>query len=108
MLPIQLRNEKEIYSQAVVSGVFPDVEPSNHQALFKQMEHRQKLGDFNLMREKRRQLDDYHNARAELDRQTQVMNTRLPHLRGAEARMQQDQRLVDEHRERGSQMSDDL
>ena len=49
MLPFQLRNEKEIYSQAVVSGMFPDVEPSNHQALFKQMEHRQKLGDFNLM-----------------------------------------------------------
>jgi hypothetical protein len=108
MLPFQSRNEKEIYRQAVLSGMFPEVEPSNHEALFKQMERRQKLGDFNLMREKRRKFDDYYNARAELDRQTQVMNTRLPHLRGAEARMQQDRRFVDEHHERASQMSDDV
>ena len=102
-----MRNEKEIYAQALVSGMFPDVEPSNHEAIFKQMEHRQKLGDFNKMREKKRKLDDYHNAKAEQDRQIQVMNTRLPHLRGMEAREGQHQRFLDEHEAR-SQMSEDV
>ena len=108
MLPFQLRNEKEIYAQALVSGMFPDVEPSNHEAIFKQMEVRQKLGDFNKIREKRQKLEAYHNARADQERQVSVMNTRLPHLRGIEARAHQDQRFLDEHHERASQMSDDV
>ena len=103
MLPFQLRNEHEIYLQAKVSGMFPDAEPSHHEAIFKQIEARQKLGDFSLMRERRQKRDDLHNARSELERQTSVMNTRLPHLRGHEARMGNIQRVVDDHDDHGDQ-----
>ena len=108
MLPFQLRNEHEIYLQAKASGMFPNAEPSHHEAIFKQIEHRQKLGDFSVMRERRQKMGDLHNARADLERQISVMNTRLPHLRGHEARVGHIQRVVDEHGENASQISDIL
>ena len=52
MLPIQARSEPLMYKMAMLSGTLPNVEPSNHAQLLKQMELHQKLGDFSKIRER--------------------------------------------------------
>ena len=78
-----------MYKMAMLSGMLPDVEPSNHALLLKQMELHQKLGDFSKIRERRIERDTQLHAHLETQRQIEVMNRRSGHLRGAEGQAQQ-------------------
>ena len=89
MMPIQARNEPLMYKLAMLSGMLPNVEPSNHAQLLKQMELHQKLGDFSKIRERRVQRDTQLNAHLETERMKEVMNRRIPLLRGAEGQAHQ-------------------
>jgi hypothetical protein len=94
MMPIQARNEPLMYKMAMLSGMLPNVEPSNHALLLKQMELHQKLGDFSKIRERRVQRDTQLNAHLETERMKEVMNRRIPLLRGAEGQAQQREQVA--------------
>ena len=70
-----------MYKMAMLSGMLPNVEPSNHAQLLKQMELHQKLGDFSKIRERGVQRDTQLNAHLETERMKSVMNRRIPYLR---------------------------
>ena len=88
MEPLQVRNEPLMYKLAMLSGKFPNVEPSLHDTMIKQAELRHKLNDFSLIRKNRIESDIQVSAKADRDRNISIMNSRLPHLRGMEAQAQ--------------------
>ena len=88
MEPLQVRNESLMYKLAMLSGVLPNTEPNLHDTMIKHSELRHKLNDISLIRKKRIERDNQVSAKAERDRNISIMNTRLPHLRGIEARAQ--------------------
>jgi len=71
-----------MYKMAMLSGMLPNVEPSNHAQLLKQMELHQKIGDFSKIMERKVQSDTQLNAHLETERMKEVMNRRIPFCGG--------------------------